>query len=297
MSELQVMSFKAVDYSYINRTAAKRDEPDNKHVEATHGRQDCFENIDDEEYIGSLTSAYSKSSVYASRGIYDSRNFSSTSISKTRMICNRAGLTYDVETGGPVISTGADLVAYRNASDYLNKFTPISVYNSYDNPDNGVTKTIYTQDHQYFLYALTDKYDSAAKGYYSYKGYKIDAYMIMGIGFGESNASQTSSNPFGALAPLSTSSINKATDRAIQALQNCGLAANIGEAKSLMASDPFYQKAAEVLSYLDNGYNYRLDPMNVYSTFDQANQNAERWRTAVANNSQNKQDFAYYYYK
>ena len=244
-----------------------------------------------------MTPAYSKSSVYASRGINDSRNFSSTSISKTRMICNRTGLTYDAKTGGPVISTGADLAAYRNASDYLNKFTPISVYNSYDNPDNGVTKTIYTQDHQYFLYVLTDKYDSAAKSYYSYYGYTIDDYTIMGIGFGESNASQGHSNPFGEVKSLSTSDKNTATNRAIRALQDCGLASNSSEARSMMAADPFYQKAADVLGHLDVGIKDKHNPMNVYSTFDWAKQNSERWRAAVANNSQNKEDFAFYYYR
>lgn len=125
----------------------------------------------------------------------------------------------------------------------------------------------------------------------------IDAYMIMGIGFGESNASQTSSNPFGSLLSLGPVAEANSLNRAIQALQDCGLASNASGAKSLMQEDPFYLKAAEVLSYMDNGYSSGLNLKNVYETADQANQNARRWRYAVASKSNNKEDYAYFYYK
>lgn len=121
--------------------------------------------------------------------------------------------------------------------------------------------------------------------------------MIMGIGFGESNASQSSSNPFGALESLSDSAQNTATNRAIQALQSCGLAKNKSEAENMMAQDSFYQNAAEVLSYMDNGYSNNFNLITVYSTANQADKNADRWRSAAASGSTDKADYAYYYYK
>lgn len=115
----------------------------------------------------------------------------------------------------------------------------------------------------------------------------------MGIGFGESGGLQSSSNPFGELSPLSAESQNKATNRAIQALQDCGLASDATEAKRWMSSDPFYQKAANVLSYLDNTVEYNMDVNVTYQSFGLANSNAIRWRTAVAEHSTYKGDYAF----
>lgn len=295
MSNLQIGTSNAVSNMNINQLTAKKEKlGDNRPIETSYQRRDYFENINEDDYIRPPPVGYTNTSApYASSSIYKESNFYSTTVSKTQMACNIAGLACE-PWGEPIFNSAQDYNEFNKAKKYIDDFTPISVYNSYDGSSSGVTKTIYTQDHQYFLYALTDKYDSAAKNYYTYHGYNIDAYLIMGIGFGESNASQTSSNPFGAVSSLSTASVNKATNRAVRALQDCGLAANQTEAKNMMASDPFYQKAAEVLSYLDNGFNYKLDPMKVYSTFDQANQNAERWRTAVENKTQ---DFSYIYYR
>ena len=219
------------------------------------------------------------------------------------MAANRAGIA-STPGGSPIINSAADYNAYNSAMNYLYRFTPINTYNCYSDDYvyrpiscGSVTDTIFTQDHQYFLYALTDKYNSAVKSYYANQGYTIDTYMIMGIGFGESNASQSSTNPFGAADPLSTPNVRNAYNRAIRALQDCGLASTEADAQRWMASDPFYQKAAEVLSYMDNGYSRGLNLKNIYETADQANQNAGRWRNAVKSGSTNEEDFAYYYYK
>lgn len=267
-------------------------------------RRDSYEFINKNELVDSMSGTYvSSSAAYALSSIYQSDNFYSTSIPKSQMAANRAGIA-STPGGSPIINSGADYNAYDSAMNWLNKFKPINTYNCFSDDFvyrpiscGKVTDTVFTQDHQYFLYALTADYDSAAKSYYAEQGYSIDAYMLMGIGFGESNASKSSSNPFGALASLNSSGINKAANRAIQALQDCELASTEADAKKWMDSDPFYQKAAEVLSYMDNGYSYGLDLKNVYETADQANKNAGRWRYAAAAGSTNEEYFAYYYYK
>ncbi|MBP1563353.1 MAG: hypothetical protein J6C38_06515 [Oscillospiraceae bacterium] len=232
-----------------------------------------------------------------SNEIYAAENFYSTSMTLTEMACNIAGLYYVSSSDQPSINSGSDYQAYCRALSYLNEFTPIQTFNHYSPGAIGkgsVEKTIFTYDHQYFLYALTDKYSN--KSAYANQDYEIDAYLIMGIGFGESNASQTSSNPFGATGSLSPEKIALANSRAIRALQDCGLASNATQASNLMNSDPFYAKAAQVLSYMDNGLAYGT-PLNVnYQSLNQAMPNVNRWRNAVENGSTNPDDFGYRYF-
>lgn len=213
------------------------------------------------------------------------------------MACKVAKINYISVLNSPSINSGSDAKAYYSALSYLNKFTPIQTFNHYSAGNIGkesIEKTIFTYDHQYFLYALTDKYLN--KNEYAKQGYEIDAYLIMGIGFGESNASQKSSNPFGAAANLSSDAIESANSRAITALIDCGLASNSTEATNLLASDTFYAKAAQVLSYLDNGLKYGT-PLEVnYESLKQAMPNVIRWRNAVETGSTNSDDFGYRYF-
>lgn len=70
----------------------------------------------------------------------------------------------------------------------------------------------------------------------------------------------------------------------------------ITQASNLMNSDPFYAKAAQVLSYMDNGLAYGT-PLNVnYQSLNQAMPNVNRWRNAVENGSTNPDDFGYRYF-
>lgn len=211
--------------------------------------------------------------------------FKSTSKTEVEMICNRAKLGYDAAKDAPIIEISSDINRFQEAAKFIDKYEAIEVYdgsNPYETSETGFSKTIYTHDHQYFLFALTENYGSDQKSYYAKQGSTIDAYMIMGIGFGESSAKQGHSNPFGSRIGLSDSSVTKATNRAITALQACGLAKNEAEAKEWMENDPFYQAAAEVLSYMDNGYTYKFNlNASVYSSADQAHKNAEIWRSAV----------------
>ncbi len=63
--------------------------------------------------------------------------------------------------------------------------------------------------------------------------------------------------------------------------------------KTMMESDPSYEKAARVLSYMDNGKAYNT-PLNVnYQAIDDAMPNVERWRNAVAAGSQNEDNYGY----
>ncbi len=71
---------------------------------------------------------------------------------------------------------------------------------------------------------------------------------------------------------------------AVQALQDCGLAKNESTARTMMDSDPFYEKAARVLSYMDNGIPHTSLNVN-YSSLDVAMPNIQRWRNAVATGS------------
>ncbi len=60
-----------------------------------------------------------------------------------------------------------------------------------------------------------------------------------------------------------------------------------------MASDPFYEKAAKVLSFMDNGRDYGV-PLNVnYGCLDSAIPNVNRWREAVATGSTDRDDYGY----
>lgn len=115
----------------------------------------------------------------------------------------------------------------------------------------------------------------------------------MGIAYGESEALKSRTNPFGEASSLGDAEAEKARTRAVQALQDCGLAKNESAARTMMSSDPFYEKAARVLSYMDNGKRYNT-PLNVnYECLDGAMPNIERWRNAVASGSQNKDDYGY----
>lgn len=114
--------------------------------------------------------------------------------------------------------------------------------------------------------------------------------------YGESEALKSRSNPFGEVGTLGSVAAEKARNRAIQALQDCGLAKNESMARSMMSSDSFYEKAARVLSFMDNGITYGT-PLNVnYECLDNAMPNIERWRNAVANGSQNSNDYGYRWY-
>lgn len=198
--------------------------------------------------------------------------------------------------GSPIINNASDASAYSASLSYLQNFTPIETYNHYSEGNIGrgsVEATIFTYDHQYFLYSLTNKYESSAKNYYAKQGYEIDAYLLMGIAYGESEALKSRTNPFGEASSLGSAAEEKARTRAVQALQDCGLAKNESAARTMMASDPFYEKAARVLSYMDNGKAYGT-PLNVnYGCLDDAMPNIERWRNAVASGSQNRDDYGY----
>ena len=236
-------------------------------------------------------------SVASNDEIYATENYYSTSIPLTQMACNIANIGH-TSSGQPIINSATDSAAYSAALNKLNAFTPIHVYNQYSDSEIGkgsYEDTIFTYDHQYFLYALTENYEK--KSAYAAQGYEIDAYLLMGIAFGESNATVNhSDNPFGASEALGSDSVTKATERAVQALQDCGLAANASEAATLMASDSFYQKAAEVLSYMDNGYEYNT-PLHVnYESLNYAMDDIERWREAVESGSTDESDYAYRYY-
>lgn len=242
---------------------------------------------------------YSKPSVTAAAastndGIYNYANYHSTSISLEQMAAQRANINCD--SGHPIINSGYEAAAYSKSLAYLKNFTPIETYNHYSPGNIGrgsVENTIFTYDHQYFLYSLTNQYDSDTKEYYADQGYEIDAYLLMGIAYGESEAKKSSTNPFGELAQLSSASAEKAKNRAVQALQDCGFAKNESDARAMMESDPFYEKAARVLSFMDNGKDYNT-PLNVnYQCLDSAMPNIERWRNAVASGSQNEDDYGY----
>jgi len=215
------------------------------------------------------------------------------------MAAQRAKLNCTI-TGSPIINSGSEASAYWESVEYLSNFTPIETYNHYSEGNIGkgsVENTIFTYDHQYFLYSLTNNYESSAKEYYAERGYEIDAYLLMGIAYSESNALKPEIrdpfNPFGETKPLGEEATEKAINRAILALQDCGLAKNESAARSMMESDPFYEKAARVLSYMDNGKAYGT-PLNVnYQPIDEAMPNVERWRNAVAAGSQNEDDYGY----
>ncbi len=234
-------------------------------------------------------------STSVSNDIYDSANYYSTSISLSQMAAQRAHINC-TSSGSPIINNATDAKAYSASLSYLNNFTPIETYNHYSEGNIGrgsVEATIFTYDHQYFLYSLTNKYESSSKSYYAARGYEIDAYLLMGIAYGESEALKSRTNPFGEASSLGDAEAEKARTRAVQALQDCGLAKNESAARTMMSSDPFYEKAARVLSYMDNGKRYNT-PLNVnYECLDGAMPNIERWRNAVASGSQNKDDYGY----
>lgn len=260
-------------------------------------RKDTFEYSErsqSENVVYSKPSA-ATNSTSASGGIYDSANYYSTSIPLSQMAAQRAHISC-TSGGSPIINSASDAAAYSASLSYLRNFTPIETYNHYSEGNIGrgsVEATIFTYDHQYFLYSLTNNYDSSAKSYYAARGYKIDAYLLMGIAYGESEALKSRTNPFGEASNLGDAAAEKARNRAIQALQDCGLAKNESAARAMLVSDPFYEKAARVLSYMDNGKAYNT-PLNVnYQCLDDAMPNIERWRNAVATGSQNKDDYGY----
>lgn len=274
----------------------------NKQVELAKesSRTDRFEHLEralleNEVYT---KSSVSTNGVQSSNGIYDSSNYYSTSISLRQMAAQRAKITCN-SSGEPIISNGSEAIAYNNSYNYLLGFTPIETYNHYSAGNIGkgsVEDTIFTYDHQYFLFSLTNQYEASSKQYYSSRGYKVDAYLLMGIAYGESEALKSRSNPFGEVGTLGSVAAEKARNRAIQALQDCGLAKNESMARSMMSSDSFYEKAARVLSFMDNGITYGT-PLNVnYECLDNAMPNIERWRNAVANGSQNSNDYGYRWY-
>lgn len=126
-------------------------------------------------------------------------------------------------------------------------------------------------------------------------------YSINNFGLknGESNASKPRANgyfnPFGEASSLGDVAAEKARNRAVQALQDCGLAKDATAAQSMMDSDPFYEKAARVLSYMDNGIAYGT-PLNVnYECLNSAMPNINRWRDAVARGSTDADDYGYRY--
>lgn len=63
-----------------------------------------------------------------------------------------------------------------------------------------------------------------------------------------------------------------------------------------MASDFFYQKAARVLSYMDNGYEHETSLNENYESLNAAMDDIERWREAVESGSTDESDYAYRYY-
>lgn len=266
-------------------------------------KRDTFEYSDHSQ---SDNIVYSKpsaatNSTSASGGIYDSANYHSTSISLIQMAAQRSKIECRSD-GTPIYKNAVEASIVGLSLGYLSSFTPIETYNHYSEGNYGrssVESTIFTYDHQYFLYSLTNNYDSSSKKYYSERGYEIDAYLLMGIAYGESNASKPKDNgyfnPFGEASSLTEASAEKARNRAVQALQDCGLAKDATAAKSMMDSDPFYEKAARVLSYMDNGIAYNV-PLNVnYGCLDSAMPNINRWRNAVASGSTNKDDYGYRY--
>lgn len=274
----------------------------NKQVELVKesSRKDRFEHLEKDSLENTVytKSGVSTNGLQSSNGIYDSSNYYSTSISLRQMAAQRAGVACS-SSGEPIINGGYDAIAYNNSYNYLLGFTPIETYNQYSAGNIGkgsVEDTIFTYDHQYFLFSLTNQYESSSKQYYSSRGYKIDAYLLMGIAYGESEALKSRSNPFGEASALGSEAAEKARNRAVQALQDCGLAKNESVARSMMSSDPFYEKAARVLSFMDNGIAYGT-PLNVnYECLDNAMPNIERWRSAVANGSQNSNDYSYRWY-
>lgn len=266
-------------------------------------KRDTFEYSDHSQ---SDNIVYSKSivttnSTSASGGIYDFANYHSTSIPLLQMAAQRANVEC-TSSGTPMYKNASEVAAVTASYTYLSKFTPIETYNHYSEGDLGrglVEDTIFTYDHQYFLYSLTNNYESSSKQYYSDRGYEIDAYLLMGIAYGESNASKPSENrkfnPFGEASSLGNASAEKARNRAVQALQDCGLAKDATAAQSMMDSDPFYEKAARVLSYMDNGIAYDI-PLNVnYESLNSAMPNINRWRNAVASGSTDRDDYSYRY--
>lgn len=277
-------------------------------VVSAHSNTDIFEYSTTEkakytEQTLDRSITYSKANAksfcnYSGNGIYDSANYYSTSISLRQMAAQRANISC-TSSGEPIINSGSLATTYSQSYNYLLSFTPIETYNHYSAGNIGkgsVEDTIFTYDHQYFLYSLTNNYESSSKAYYSERGYEIDAYLLMGIAYGESEALKSRTNSFGEAATLKPEAAEKAVERAIYALQDCGLAKNESAARSIMASDPFYEKAARVLSFMDNGIDYNT-PLNVnYECLDNAMPNIERWRNAVATGSQNTYDYGYRWY-
>lgn len=286
---------KGITFNTNERTVSKavtQEEPNTK-----VSRRDTFEFLDRSQSDNVVYSKFSNvtSVGSASDDIYDSSNYYSTSIPLSQMAAQRAHISC-TSSGSPIINSATEASAYSASLSYLKKFTPIETYNHYSEGNIGrgsVEATIFTYDHQYFLYSLTNNYESSAKEYYATRGYEIDAYLLMGIAYGESEALKSRTNSFGEASSLSDSAAEKARTRAIQALQDCGLAKNESAARTMMETDTFYEKAARVLSYMDNGIESNT-PLNVnYGCLDDAMPNIERWRNAVASGSQNKDDYGY----